>query len=173
VRSIRKLSTGCHSGRNRRLAGVAAAAHRGSGLSSPVSGSRCRDRMLRTTSAEWTPPARASAQAASTAVKPSVSTADSTLTIWRSPIVRALQLTPHTLQAGRQEPVLEGGAVTQCAGLPGEHWHVMPGIIDRLSGRSGGDARRPLTVTVTPLINTISGDQSNWYASPGAKLSGT
>src|SRR5438309_12070822 len=48
-------------------------------------GSRCRDRMLRTTSAEWTPSERASAQAASTAAKPSVSTADSTLTIWRSP----------------------------------------------------------------------------------------
>src|SRR5437867_1673355 len=30
-----------------------------------------------------------------------------------------------------------------------------------------------LTVTVTPLISTISCDQSNWYASPGAKLSGT
>jgi hypothetical protein len=41
--------------------------------------------MLRTTSAEWTPSARASAQAASTAAKPSVNTADSTLTIWRSP----------------------------------------------------------------------------------------
>src|SRR5690242_21929128 len=37
------------------------------------------------TSAEWIPSARASAQAASTAAKPSVSTADSTLTIWRSP----------------------------------------------------------------------------------------
>jgi hypothetical protein len=30
-----------------------------------------------------------------------------------------------------------------------------------------------LTVTVVPLISTISCDQSNWYASPGAKLSGT
>jgi hypothetical protein len=29
------------------------------------------------------------------------------------------------------------------------------------------------TVTVTPLISTISWLQSNWYASPGAKLSGT
>src|ERR1700731_1023727 len=28
-----------------------------------------------------------------------------------------------------------------------------------------------LTVTVTPSISTISCDQSNWYASPGAKLS--
>src|SRR6266545_410400 len=36
-------------------------------------------------SAEWTPPATASAQAASTAARPSLSTADSTLTIWRSP----------------------------------------------------------------------------------------
>ena len=29
------------------------------------------------------------------------------------------------------------------------------------------------TVTVTPLISTISWLQSNWWASPGAKLSGT
>src|SRR6202045_705004 len=28
-----------------------------------------------------------------------------------------------------------------------------------------------LTVTVTPSISTISCDQSNWYASPGANLS--
>ena len=37
------------------------------------------------TSAEWTPLASASALAASTATKPSLSTADKTLTIWRSP----------------------------------------------------------------------------------------
>src|SRR5437879_10118514 len=48
-------------------------------------------------------------------------------------IIRALQLTPYALQAGRQEPVLEGSAVTQCAGLPGEHRHVMPRIVDRLA----------------------------------------
>src|SRR6202035_5779980 len=88
--------------------------------------------MWRPTSAEWTPSARASAQAASTAAKPSVSTADSTLTISVA-IIRAPQLTPHELQAGRQEPVLEGGAVTQGTGLPGEHRHVMPGIVDRLA----------------------------------------
>src|SRR6266436_361667 len=48
-------------------------------------GSRRRARMLRTTSAEWTPPASASAQAASTLARPSASTADKTFTIWRSP----------------------------------------------------------------------------------------
>src|SRR5438270_2850778 len=32
-----------------------------------------------------------------------------------------------------QIPVLEGSAVTQCAGLSGEHRHVMPGIIDCLA----------------------------------------
>jgi hypothetical protein len=48
-------------------------------------------------------------------------------------IIRALQLTPQALQAGRQEPVLEGGAVPQCARLPGEHRDVMPGIVDRLA----------------------------------------
>src|SRR5262249_41100142 len=40
-------------------------------------------------------------------------------------------LTPHAPQAGRQKPVLEGGAVTQCSRFSGEHWHVMPGIVDR------------------------------------------
>jgi hypothetical protein len=48
-------------------------------------------------------------------------------------IIRALQLTPQALQAGRQEPVLEGGAIPQRAGLPGEHRDVMPGIVDRLA----------------------------------------
>ena len=38
-------------------------------------------------------------------------------------IVRTLQFTPDALQAGRQEPVLERGTVTQGAGLPGEtYW---------------------------------------------------
>ena len=48
-------------------------------------------------------------------------------------IIRALQLTPHAPQAGRQKPVLEGGTVTPCAGLSGEHRHVMPWVIGRLA----------------------------------------
>src|SRR6202047_1608049 len=92
-------------------------------------GSRRRARMLRTTSAEWTPPARASAQAVSTATRPSVSTAERILTIWRSPSSEPFSM-PHALQAGRQQPSLEGGSVAQCAGLSGEHRHVMPGIVN-------------------------------------------
>src|SRR5207244_12315624 len=48
-------------------------------------------------------------------------------------IVRALQLTPHALQAGRQEPVLERRAIPERARLPGEHRHVMPRVVDRLA----------------------------------------
>src|SRR5260370_18971514 len=36
------------------------------------------------------------------------------------------------LQTGRQYPVFERRAVTPRAGLSGEHWDVMPGIVDRL-----------------------------------------
>jgi hypothetical protein len=35
-------------------------------------------------------------------------------------VVRALQLASNTLQAGRQQPVFERGAIAQRAGLPGE-----------------------------------------------------
>src|SRR6267142_1308507 len=41
--------------------------------------------------------------------------------------------TPGALQAGRQRPILKWRSVAQRAGLPGEHRHVMPGIIDRLA----------------------------------------
>ena len=47
--------------------------------------SRRRARMLRITSAEWTPSLSASAQAASTVARPSVSAALRISTIWRSP----------------------------------------------------------------------------------------
>jgi len=48
-------------------------------------------------------------------------------------VIRAPQLASNTLQAGRQRPILERGAVAQCAGLLGEHRHVMPGIVDCLA----------------------------------------
>src|SRR5207248_8169758 len=48
-------------------------------------------------------------------------------------VVRALQLTPHARQTGRQRPILEGGSVPERAGLPGEYRHVMPGVVDRLA----------------------------------------
>src|SRR4029450_2261876 len=43
------------------------------------------------------------------------------------------KLAPYTFHRGRQHPVLEGRAVAQGAGFAGEHWHVMPGIVDRLA----------------------------------------
>src|SRR5262249_48022214 len=48
-------------------------------------------------------------------------------------VVRALQLASDPLQAGWQQPVLEGGAIAQRTGFAGKHRHVMPGIVDRLA----------------------------------------
>src|SRR5215469_11939897 len=48
-------------------------------------------------------------------------------------VFRTLQLTPHARQAGRQWPILEWCPVPERAGLPGEHRHVMPGIVGRLA----------------------------------------
>src|SRR5205814_9312450 len=48
-------------------------------------------------------------------------------------VIRALQLMPHPRQTDRQRPILERGSVPERAGLPGEHRHVMPGIVDRLA----------------------------------------
>jgi hypothetical protein len=90
--------------------------------------------MLSTTSAEWTPWAIASAQAVSTAGRPSVRTALRMSTICRLlAIVGTGELAPYTFNRCRQYPVLEGSAVTQGAGLASEHRHVMPGIVGRLA----------------------------------------
>jgi hypothetical protein len=59
------------------------------------------------TSAEWTPPVRASAQAVLTPERPSISTAERILTVWRSPSSESLQFAPHTFQADRQLPILD------------------------------------------------------------------
>src|SRR5271155_6182094 len=48
-------------------------------------------------------------------------------------IIGAGELAPHALHRGRQHPVFEGRAVAQGAGLAGEHWYVMPRIVDRLA----------------------------------------
>ena len=48
-------------------------------------------------------------------------------------VVKAPQLAPYPLQAGRQRPILERCAVPQRAWLAGEHRHIMPGIIDSLA----------------------------------------
>jgi hypothetical protein len=65
---------------------------------------------------------------------------------------RALQLAPGGLQAGRQRAILKWRSVVQRAGLPGEHRHVMPGIIDRLAAAEtaamlANDRKRLLYVT--------------------------
>src|SRR6266850_2060819 len=73
-------------------------------------GSRWRARMLRTTSAEWTPWASASAQAVSTAARPSVSTAARISTICRLPssagVVNRLAAVEGALMFGDDPAVL-------------------------------------------------------------------
>src|ERR1700739_1699890 len=73
-------------------------------------GSRCRDRMLMTTSAEWTPSRSASRQAASTTARPSLSTAVRMLTIWRSP-----SAVPASLRRIRAKPA---GSTQSLKGAP-------------------------------------------------------
>src|SRR5271154_112546 len=71
-------------------------------------GSRWRARILRTTSAEWTPWAIASAQAASTAGSPSVSTAVRMSTICRLPSSAPASLRrTRSIDAG-SEPLPDG-----------------------------------------------------------------
>ena len=66
-------------------------------------GSRRRDKMFKMMSAEWTPSFSASAQAASTAGRPSVSTAPRSSTVWRSPLhrLRLCRCHPRRLVAPR------------------------------------------------------------------------
>src|SRR5258707_13910336 len=99
--------------------------------------SRRRAKMLRTTSAEWTPSLSAWAQAASTSGMPSVSTAARILTICHAAVVRACKLAPDPLQGAREDPVPERRAVAQRARLARQNGHVMPGIIDRPAATEG------------------------------------
>ena len=68
-------------------------------------------------SAEWTPSARASAQAASTAAKPSVSTADSTLTIWRSPSSEPCSLRRTRSRLAGKSQSLKGAPLRNAPGF--------------------------------------------------------
>ncbi len=45
---------------------------------------------------------------------------------------RTRQFAANPIEPRRQNPILEWRAVAQCAGLAGEHRHVMPGIEHRL-----------------------------------------
>ena len=67
-------------------------------------------------------------------------------------IVDAGEFAPDAFHGGRQHPVLEGRTVAQGAGLAGEHWHVMPRVVDRVAAaeRSGmfGDDRPSWRITM-------------------------
>jgi hypothetical protein len=99
-------------------------------------GSRWPDRMLRTTSAEWTPSARASAQAASTAAKPSVNTADSTLTIWRSPSCEPCSLRRMRSRLAGKSQSLNGAPLRKAPGFLARH-------TGRPGARTGGTSKAP------------------------------
>ena len=84
---------------------------------SGTAGSRWRDRMLRTTSAECTPSRIASRQAVSTAASPSLSTAAKMVTICRSP-----SALPASLRRMRSSPAgssqsLNGAPLRKAPGL--------------------------------------------------------
>src|SRR3954452_3523536 len=105
-------------------------------------GSRWRARMLRMTSAEWTPSHSASRQAASTAESPSLSTAVRMVTICRSP-----SSAPASLRRTRSSPL--GRTQFLNAGLAGQHGHVVPeiehGLIAAEGARMIGDDAAVLT----------------------------
>ena len=73
--------------------------------------------MLRTTSAEWTPPASASAQAASTAARPSVSTADENLHHLPVAVVRPFSLRRTRSRFAGSTQSLNGAPFRSAPGL--------------------------------------------------------
>ena len=85
------------------------------------------------TSDEWTPSAIACAQAASTAGNPSVRHRGQDGDHLPIAIVGTGEPTPHAFQCGGQDPVPEWCPIAQCAGLAGQHRHVMPWVVDRLA----------------------------------------
>ena len=52
-------------------------------------------------------------------------------------IADACQSAPHPLDGSWQHPVFEWRPVAQGAGLPGQHRHVMPGVLERLAAGEG------------------------------------
>src|SRR5271170_2244758 len=48
-------------------------------------------------------------------------------------IVGTGELAPYPFYRSRQYPVFEGSAVAQGARLASQHWHIMPGIVGRLT----------------------------------------
>jgi hypothetical protein len=92
--------------------------------------------MLRTTSAEWTPCPIASGLDCRQSVGKHHGEDVDHLPI---AVVGAGQLAPHALHGGWQHAVLEGRAITQGAGLAGEHRHVVPRIVDGLAARVFAD----------------------------------
>jgi hypothetical protein len=81
------------------------------------------------TSAECAPWLNASVQAASTADSPSLSTAVRISNHLPIAVGGGRQLAVHPLEARRQQPVLEGGAIAQGTWLAGQHRHIVPGIV--------------------------------------------
>src|SRR4051812_30572315 len=77
-------------------------------------------------------------------------------------VVKAPQLAPYPLQAGRQRPILEGCAVPERTWLVREHRHVMPGIVDSFAA-----AKAALMLASRPSSAWPDGDRRS-FAPPGA-----
>src|SRR3984893_12802843 len=93
--------------------------------------SRCRARMLRITSDEWTPSDIACAQADSTAGNPSVSTAARIATIWRSPSSEPASFRRTRSKAAGSIQSLNGAPLRKAPGLRARIG--VPWIIDRFA----------------------------------------
>jgi hypothetical protein len=70
---------------------------------------------------------------AGTATRPSLSTADNTLTIWRSPSSEPFSLRRTRSRLAGNSQSLNGAPFLSAPGLRGEHRHIMPGVVNRLA----------------------------------------
>ena len=100
-------------------------------------GSRWRARMLRMTSAEWTPWLQRFGAGGLDRRQPVGQHRGQDVDHLPIAVVGAGELAADPSSRGRQHPVLERRAIAQGAGLAGQHRHVVPGIVDRLVAPEG------------------------------------
>src|SRR6476661_2416750 len=116
--------------------------------------------MLRTTSAEWTLWAIASAHAASTAGSPSVSTAVRMSTICRLPSSAPASLRRTRSIAAGSTAVIRTGGPTMLTAMTEEDWTIVLQVFDASRSR-GGDKGRDLEALHYFVVHNIT-----WRALP-------
>ena len=176
-----KPSAGGHSGRNRQSARAAAAARQGQDrCRRPGVAAACQDVEDDVGEVDLSPIASARPLHGRETVGQH---RRENLDHLKVAVVRALQLVSHALPTGDRRLHV----VVECrAQVPRERRRKRGCARRTPFPGSGADKPRTnsirlwhsrtwviFTVTVVPLISTTSCDQSNWQASPGAKLSGT